>query len=517
MGSWERDFFQFFGFMIRLYIWFLGITLKGIAWSAQALWKGSRRLYEHLKDWQALRSEKVVGPKGKLPDRHHRDVWDYRGLETIGELFHLTYRPGASIKLGHATDATGRDGQKLGLPIDLLPQHILLIGPPKKGKTTRFIVPWIKELISIQSVFAIDAKGNLKREFGLDKYAELTGARFCNWNLSDPESQRWNFFEEISTDPVERHKDIAVVAKALLGERLPGEQGIFWERDLSWLEGILWLLVETEPLPKPSQILPTILDRTAAKVRLGFLKSETKRNCENLLSDYLRISDADFYKATFVLRNKLKFFDRPDISRICDGRSDFRLQDFNKPGVRMFALIGQPEAEEETGKQMAQLIAGIFNNLMLRRYAFGLSGEPVAFIADEAHALQQTVDFPKSAAILRAAGVGLCLSTQSISQFNTNEKPNQGSLIAGLCATTICLPGVDVETAEFLSKSFGDRVDPSTSVGRSIGSRSHGISGSDRTPILSVREIRDRHSKLEGTAIIQVRSGTSTRPFLTRY
>ncbi|GET44125.1 type IV secretory system conjugative DNA transfer family protein [Microseira wollei] len=195
MGSWERDFFQFFGFMIRLYIWLLGITLRGIAWSAQALWKGSKWLYEQFKDWQALRSEKVVGSKEKLPDRHHRDVWDYRGLETIRELFHLKYTPGTSIKLGQAIDANGRDGQKLGLPLDLIPQHILLIGPPKKGKTTRFIVPWIKELIAVQSVFAIDAKGNLRRDFGLDKYAELTGARFCNWNLSDPESQRWNFFE----------------------------------------------------------------------------------------------------------------------------------------------------------------------------------------------------------------------------------------------------------------------------------------------------------------------------------
>ena len=506
------DFFvQLFRFCLSIIIGCLTILkfcFKGIWWLSQ-----------NLADQLALRSEKVVEPEGRLPSRPHRDIWDYRGVARFTELSSFSYIPGSSIKLGHAINTKGVQEIKLGIPLGVITQHTLLVGPPGKGKTTRFIVPWIKDLLPTQSVFAIDAKGNLRREFGLDKTAELTGAKFWYWNLADAESQRWNFFEEVSSDLVERGKDIATIAKSILGDKesLPADHRIYWERDLSWLEGILWILVETEPCPKPSQILSTLFQRREVEVRLSFVNPDIKRKCRNLLSDYLAITETDFYKAAFVLRNKLRFFDEPHISRICDGRSDFLLKELNSSSIRVLLLVGQPEDEGETGKQMGQLLAGMFNNVMLRRYTSSHKSQPIAFIADEAHTLKETVNFEKSAAMLRAADVGLFICTQSISQFNTRDQPDQGNRIASLCATKIALPGVDVETAKWLSENFGDRLDPSVDIGREIGSRRYSADGGRRTPILSVREIRERPAHLEKTAIVQTRSGTSTKPFLVKY
>lgn len=495
------------------------LILTGCLNALKFCFKGIWWLSQTLADRSALQSEKVIEPGERLPSRPHRDVWDYRGLARSTELSSFSYTPEASVKLGHAINTKGVEEMKLGLPLGMISQHILLVGPPGKGKTTRFIVPWIKELLPYQSVVAIDAKGNLRREFGLDKIAEFAGAKFWYWNLADTESQRWNFFEEISTDLVERGKDIATIAKAILGDKesLPADHRIFWERDLAWLEGILWILAETEPCPKPSQILSILFQRREVEVRLGFIKSDIKRKCRNLLSDYLEIAETDFYKAAFVLRNKLRFFDEPHISRICDGRSDFLLKDLNSSNARVLLLVGQPESEEETGKQMGQLLAGMFNNAMLRRYTSSLKSQPIAFIADEAHALKETVNFEKSAAMLRAADVGLFICTQSVSQFNTREQPDQGNRIASLCATKIALPGVDVETAKWLSENFGDRLDPSVDIGREIGSRRYSADGGRRTPLLSVREIRERPAHLDNTAIVQTRSGTFTKPFLVKY
>jgi type IV secretory pathway TraG/TraD family ATPase VirD4 len=519
MDKMEKEFFQLLMLICRWYVQILIVMFKASIWMIKMTFIGLKHLYHYISEQIALKSQRTVSPGEALPSRPHRDIWDYRGLAMPKELSTFLYNSRASVKLGQATNADGMNGEKLGIPLDIITQHTFLVGPSGEGKTTRFIVPWIKELLSYQSVFAIDAKGNLRRKFSLHKSAELTGAKFWYWNLADAESQRWNFFEEISLDLVERSKDIATIAKALLGDKesLPADQRIFWERDLAWLEAILWVLVETEPAPKPSQILPMLFQRREVEVRFSFVTPDIKKKCNNLLSDYFEISETDFYKATFVLRNKLRFFDEPHISQICDGRSDFLLKELNSSNIRVLLLVGQPETEGEKGKQMGQLIAGMFTNVMLRRYTSSIKSQPIAFIADEAHTLKETVNFEKSAALLREADVSVFICTQSINQFNTREQPDQGSRIAGLCATKIALPGVDIETAKWLSDNFGDRLDPGIDIGREFGGHRYGVEGGKRTPILSVREIRERPPHLEKTAIAQTRYGTSTKPFLVKY
>ena len=449
----------------------------------------------------------------RLPHRPHRDVWDYRGTANDTETLALLSSRNNTLPLGYALSSTVPLQERIGLPLEQLNLHIFLVGPPGRGKTTRFIIPWIQTLIPLRSLFIMDAKGNMCSQYGLDTFAESVGTHCYVWNLQDHNSHRWNFFEEVNSDQIDYAvNDVGIIAKAILGERPDGDNGCFWDRDLSWLKAIMLLLMETEDRPSPSNILSTLVDREIVEMRLQRMPRRLQRLVQNLLSDYRRYSEDELAKAMFTLKDKLSCFDIPSVRRICDGDSDFRLRDFNQSGQRIVVITAQLDDIEES-KQLGRVIAGLFHSAMLRRYREPSAMKPVAFIADEAHNLKETVDFENATALLEAQ-VSLLLGTQKLSQFNTHQKRDRGQRIADNCGTIIALPGVDSTTAQWLSEALGDRADASTTVGRQINSRNYTSDGSRRTLTLGVREIRKRPPEMEWTAIVQT---PNSKPFFCRY
>ena len=85
----------------------------------------------------------VLGPGDPSPVGGVGDYLDYRGVASLGEVANLG---GHAYTLGAAVDprswARGRPQTRpIGVPLDILRRHALVVGPSGSGKTESIIVP----------------------------------------------------------------------------------------------------------------------------------------------------------------------------------------------------------------------------------------------------------------------------------------------------------------------------------------------------------------------------------------
>ena len=80
---------------------------------------------------------------------------------------------------------------------------------------------------------------------------------------------------------------------------------------------------------------------------------------------------------------------------------------------------------------------------------------PILFFLDEFGTIGALPDFETTIALARGRGIGFWLGVQSLSQLETLYGKSRAQTILTNCATKIALSGLDVETAEYFSKTLG--------------------------------------------------------------
>jgi type IV secretion system protein VirD4 len=120
------------------------------------------------------------------------------------------------------------------------------------------------------------------------------------------------------------------------------------------------------------------------------------------------------------------------------------------------------------------------------------TGIPINLMLDEFANIGKIPDFETTISLARGRDVALWLGIQSLSQLNQTYGNHAAQTIISNCATKIALHGLDYQTAEYISKSLGEKtVSHSSSsfnfglTGGSVGSHS----AKHRRPLLTPDEV----------------------------
>ncbi len=86
----------------------------------------------------------------------------------------------------------------------------------------------------------------------------------------------------------------------------------------------------------------------------------------------------------------------------------------------------------------------------------GMQGVPITMMLDEFANIGTIPDFPTTISLARGRGVAIWIGVQSLAQLEARYgRPNAQTIITN-CATKIVLHGLDVQTAEYVSRMLGD-------------------------------------------------------------
>lgn len=90
-------------------------------------------------------------------------------------------------------------------------------------------------------------------------------------------------------------------------------------------------------------------------------------------------------------------------------------------------------------------------------YEDGMLGTPVTLFLDEFANVGKIPDFHTLIALARGRGISICLGVQSLSQLEGGYGKANSETMVGNCWTKIALHGLDVNSAEYISKTLGDK------------------------------------------------------------
>ncbi len=140
-------------------------------------------------------------------------------------------------------------------------------------------------------------------------------------------------------------------------------------------------------------------------------------------------------------------------------------------------------------------LTSLFFSLLLERLAQGGEngeGVPVTMLLDEFANVGVIPGFETTIALARGRGVSLLLGLQSLSQLDARYGEHEARVILSNCGTKVALSGLDVDSAEYFSRSLGEetaRVDKTSRHGLLNASYSHSTAENARR-LLTADEVR---------------------------
>jgi type IV secretion system protein VirD4 len=118
-------------------------------------------------------------------------------------------------------------------------------------------------------------------------------------------------------------------------------------------------------------------------------------------------------------------------------------------------------------------LTSLFFTVMLEQLAATEGDEsanvPVLMTLDEFANIGKFPAFETTITLARGRGVGLWLGVQSLSQIKALYGEQNGRTIISNCMTKVALHGLDIETAEYISKSMGDKTETFSKFGVNFG------------------------------------------------
>lgn len=429
----------------KIFVGLITLIWHGLVWSIRLILLGGNALLVKREAMVTPTGERVLGPTDRdrllVPTDNYLD---YRGLATEREIIAL--REG-DLPLGYYVSPYGEEGSPLFLPMHLLYRGCLIVGPTGSGKTESLVIPWILSLLERgASVVTVDVKGELYER--LAPGVEDLGGRVWYWCCGDYRSQAWNWLENLQDG-----RDVEAAVQSILGRKNPYDpQPFFYERDYRWLRTLIQIAhTAYGQTGTPQQLYRLVSDRE--QINDLFFRLPPLRRYEYEIADLMRFPEEEYSKAVSGLLNALHLFNDTDVIRITE-RSDFLLDEIDDQPTLL--IIGAPLADAQRSEILSSLILSHLFNVVYRRFQGreGSRGCPLFFIIDEAARLKNRIPYEEVLSVVRAAGVGICLVVQDISQFGYEL---EREAILANCATMILLRGCSPTTAQAFSKRLGQR------------------------------------------------------------
>ncbi|RYG32509.1 hypothetical protein EON81_20500, partial [bacterium] len=155
-----------------------------------------------------------------------------------------------------------------------------------------------------------------------------------------------------------------------------------------------------------------------------------------------------------VVAAKLQFLRDPAVARFTSASLEApRFEDLRRsPGALYWCL-------KEQDISRLRPLTSLFFSLLLERLAQGDEdggGIPVMMLLDEFANIGTIPSFETTISLARGRGVSLWLGIQSLSQLESRYGKANAQTILANCATKIALSGLDVESADYFSRSLGE-------------------------------------------------------------
>lgn len=438
---------------------FYGNLAKGMWTVGKASTRGSKRIGASLNDVMQARAGRsgILGPgDGPPPPGLVGDFLDYRGVASPSETAVL--RDG-EFPLGRTVAFSRRDRPyRLGAPFSAMARHALVLGPAGAGKTESVMIPWIfAALRGGHTVIATDVKGDLKDR--LRVYAEnrpdRPRARVRTWDTEAVAGQSlsWNWIGAIDT---EQQLDAALVG--LLGRQDQAHRPDLWNIDYEVSKGLVLYAKALFRRPITASDLRSCLDQDEIERNLaGNLRFPGYAE----LWPYVSLSPGDFTKATSGIRPVLAALSTASIERVTRAPELDIDEVLDSPGL---FIIGARLSGGSITEKLTALALGLIQQRLNTRLSSRSHDRQVFIVIDEAGPLLERFDLPRALTTVRSGGVCYALGLQAVEMI---DDENERKTILGNVAVTIAMRGMSEQTAEHLSKRFGQRSERVISDGRS--------------------------------------------------
>lgn len=327
--------------------------------------------------------------------------------------------------------------------------HVMIVGGSGTGKTSRLIIP---SILSIQGSMVItDPSGEMYAK--TQKYLRQKGFQVKKLDFI-------NHQESNITNPLLRattHAEIEELADVLVESSYAGEGkqkgDAFWSDSAkSIISIVIKALHRQNKLPKTLHSTKQVLDLLSGdRDQANLLMADSLD--DNTFAEYrsfLGQSDNVLNSVLSTAKTALRNMSNPTLAHITSGEN-LNFEDLRKQPTAIFIMI--PE------DQLA--FYSFFTNLLynqLFRFAMKMPSkedQSIFFLLDE-FAQAKFPNFATVVTTLRKRRASLTIVLQNQEQLQAYGSAGAAATIADNCASKIYFPGLNLQTAEKVSKALGN-------------------------------------------------------------
>jgi type IV secretion system protein VirD4 len=373
-------------------------------------------------------------PKGKSENKHGSASFATRN--DIRQLLKPAAQPLKPGELSLAPFKSLFRNESLHLPRDEAVKHLLLIGAAGSGKSRSFFLPNCASHVG--SFICTDPKSELWRH--TSGYGK--SIRFAP---RDPDNS-FNFnWIPLCDDP-----NTALLCARALVSASGGSSETFWDDASTSLLAAIFSHAATFSIPTPaaaydfynfysdielSEVLKNSKSITAQRFSKGFRDASP-----NTRGSIIATVDT---KLNFLADEKVRRFTSTT-------RTPIDFSALRREPLRVFLCLAENDVQALKG------LSCLFFTLCLYQVK-SQDGVPVTFFLDEVANIGQIPNLATEIAIVRGRDISMILGLQSFSQLSGIYGRDAAQVIVDNCATKIFLAGADIETAEMVSRSLGER------------------------------------------------------------
>lgn len=344
------------------------------------------------------------------------------------------------------------------------PTHAMVIAPTRSGKGVGLVVPNL--LNWSDSLICLDIKNeNYKKTAG---FRHKHGHEVFMWSPLDPKghSHRYNPLDAVSADPFQRVSDIQVIAKILIKD--PHKSDPIWASEARALfVGLALYVLDNEEMPSTigaiNRLLGTEQDLGEVVRHIVQTHPELSDTIKKSLMSFANKAAKERSGVKSSLNQAINLWDNPVIDA-ATSQSDFSIADLRKK--RMAIYVGVLTGQIST---LSPLLRIFFEQVMTTlSMEEPKKDEPykVLMMLDEFHMLGEMSAMTSAFTLLGGYNCRVMAIVQGLKWLDDVYGKDKRDGILSCCAHQVFFAANDLETANYVSNSCGEKTVKTTSTSR---------------------------------------------------
>lgn len=369
------------------------------------------------------------------------------------------------------------------LPLRQAQQHTVILGGSGSGKSRGYFLP-NAALATGASLVCTDPKSELWRH--------TSGLHPRAWRFAPTEPSVSHSFNWIPLCQDAAMAELCARAIVESGNTAHTEQA-WLDMESAFLAG---LFAHAATLEEPTPLTAyRLFTRQPQRVLLEQLLASASEVAQEQAMVFLQTQERMRGSIVPVVAAKLQFLRDPAVQRFTS--AELTALDFGELRRQPLALYWC--LREHDIIRLRPLTSLFFTVLLEQLASVHLSGEPglpVTLLLDEFANVGVLPHFETTITLARGRGVALVLGIQSLSQLEARYGRANAQTILANCATKVALSGLDVDTAEYVSRALGQATQVTRRRAwhrRGVVSAPHGSTQSFQEhgrPLLTADEVR---------------------------